>query len=67
MEKDFPPALLVDTPEAARACGLSVSFLYKNWKGNPAAFRAGRALRWSVPTLQKWMSDQAQQTDTQER
>lgn len=53
-------ALLVDTHEAARVCGLSPSFLYRSWKGNPAARRAGRALRWDVNELKEWMREQAQ-------
>ena len=48
MEDTTQPAQLVDTQEAATSCGLSTSFLYHHWKGNPAAFRAGRALRWST-------------------
>jgi len=51
---------LVNTEKAARLCGISASYLYHNWKGNPAAFRAGRALRWDVDALRQWMREQAQ-------
>jgi predicted DNA-binding transcriptional regulator AlpA len=49
----------VKTQQAAHAVGLDKSFLYRNWKTIPAARRAGRALRWDVSALKRWMATQA--------
>ena len=46
--------------KAAKVFGLSESYLYKTWKDNPAALRAGRALRWDIHKLRAWMREQAQ-------
>ena len=50
----------VKTRQAAVEAGLSVSFLYHNWKHIPAARRAGNALRWDIDQLLDWMREQAQ-------
>ena len=50
---------MVKTPDAARAVGLSPYFLYRHADEIPAAHRAGRALRWDIPTLKIWMREQA--------
>ena len=50
---------LVTTETAARLAGLSKWFLYKHSHEIPAAHQAGRALRWDVAALKKWMRDQA--------
>ncbi len=52
-------APFVKTREAARAVGLSPYFLYRHADHLPAAHRAGRALRWDVPSLKAWMREQA--------
>ncbi len=57
---DHSPRPLVKTHRAAIASGLSVSFLYHNWRQIPAARRAGNALRWDVPELLEWMRTEAQ-------
>jgi len=54
------PRPLVKTHNAAMESGLSVSFLYHNWRTIPAARRAGNALRWDVDQLLGWMRKQAQ-------
>jgi len=50
---------MVKTREAAQAVGLSQFFLYRNANHIPAAYRAGRALRWDVSELKEWMRQQA--------
>lgn len=52
---------LAKTHKAALESGLSVSFLYHNWRQIPAARRAGNALRWDVDQLLEWMRAQAQE------
>lgn len=52
---------MVKTREAAKAVGLSPYFLYRQARGNPAAYRAGRALRWDLEALKAWMRQQAVQ------
>jgi len=47
------------TRPAARAVGVSESFLHHNWKRIPAARKAGRCLRWDVGELKSWMKQQA--------
>jgi len=51
---------LTNTRQAAMESGLSLSFLYHNWRHIPAARRAGRALRWDVDELLDWMKSKAQ-------
>lgn len=50
---------LQSTEAAAKAVGLSKWFLYRNWPNIPAAYRAGKALRWDVEELKEWMRKQA--------
>ena len=50
---------LEKTRPAARATGLSASYLYKHAHEIPAAHRAGRALRWDILALRAWMRQQA--------
>jgi len=52
---------LVKTPIAARMVGLSPSWLFRNAPRLPGAHRAGRALRWDVKELKRWMAEQATQ------
>ena len=47
------------TEMAAKAVGLSRWFLYRNAKNNPAARRAGKALRWDLDRLKDWMAENA--------
>lgn len=53
---------LQSTEAAAKAVGLSKWFLYRNWPSIPAAYRAGKALRWDVEALKAWMKEQADQS-----
>lgn len=55
---------LVDTKTAAAAVGLSYSHLYRNAHWIPAAYRAGRAVRWDLNELKCWMREQAHATKT---
>ncbi|MDR4495057.1 MAG: hypothetical protein R3B74_11660 [Nitrospirales bacterium] len=55
---------LESTEVAAKAVGLSKWFLYRNWPNIPAAYRAGKALRWDVEALKTWMREQADQSRT---
>lgn len=48
------------TVDAAAEVHMSPSFLYKNWHCIPAARRAGRALRWDMDELKRWMASQAE-------
>ena len=50
---------LESTQRAAEAVGLSPWYLYRNADKIPAAYRAGRALRWDVAALKDWMSTEA--------
>ena len=50
---------LLKTKPAAKAVGLSAFFLYRHASEIPAAHRAGRALRWDVDALRKWMRQEA--------
>lgn len=52
---------LESTEVAAKAVGLSKWYLYRNWPSIPAAYRAGKALRWDVEALKTWMKAQAEQ------
>ncbi len=54
---------MVKTNEAARAVGLSPYFLYRHADKIPAAYRAGRALRWDVEELRSWMRTQAEKSN----
>ena len=47
------------TRPAARAVGVSASYLFHNWKIIPAARKAGRSLRWDIDELKAWMKEQA--------
>ncbi|MGD9851730.1 MAG: hypothetical protein AB7T38_10710 [Nitrospirales bacterium] len=51
---------LESTEVAAKAVGLSKWYLYRNWPSIPAAYRAGKALRWDVEALKAWMKTQAE-------
>ncbi len=59
--EEINPKPLVKTPTAARAAGLSKSFLDHNWRTMGGARRAGRALRWDLGELLDWMKQQAQE------
>ncbi len=60
IESRLPATEIGNTAQAAKMYGVSKSWLYKNWKDNPAALRAGRALRWDLKKLREWMRQQAQ-------
>ena len=51
------------TQEAADAVGVSKWFLYRQAKGNPAARRLGKALRWDMEVLKTFMAEQAKNRD----
>lgn len=54
------------TNVAALEVGLSASYLYRNWRRIPAARRAGRALRWDMDELRKWMATGARRLETEQ-
>ena len=58
---------MLKTKEAAKTVGLSPYFLYRNANHIPAAHRAGRALRWDVDALRKWMRQEAINQSTREQ
>ena len=53
-------SVLKNTEAAAKEVGLSKWYLYRNWPNIPAAYRAGKALRWDIEALKEWMRQQAQ-------
>ncbi len=51
---------LVKAGKAAKALGLNAYFIYKlASRGQIPCYRAGRALRFSIPELREWMKSQA--------
>lgn len=58
---EMPDGELVKVELAARALGLNKHFLYKlAATGRVPCYRAGRALRFSIPELLEWMRSEAQ-------
>ncbi len=53
---------LVKAELAAKATGLNKYFIYRlAAEGQIPSYRAGRAIRFSIPELMAWMKSQAQQ------
>ncbi len=51
---------LETTAVAAQKTKLSKWYLYRNARKIPACFRAGKAIRWDIELLRKWMREQAE-------
>ncbi len=50
---------LVKTSEAARALGISATWLYRHRAKIVGSHRAGRMLRWDIEAIRKWMRQEA--------
>lgn len=57
---------LVGVDVAARALGVSKTFLYKLPKGTPGIHRLGRAARFDVEALRSWGRQQAAEAERKE-
>ena len=55
-----PPRLALRPPEAAKALGISDRFLWEKTNcGEIPHVRLGKAIRYPVGVLEKWLADQA--------